>query len=129
MRRHGPHSGAADAVSIGMSQSAIASSRASIFRGDGARFDPRFPRGLHDGAFEFGSDLEALGAVDAIAQFSLKHFDQFVNARHRRDLSCEGIGEEPASPRETGVSRRQLAGFQMMTFLVGSSPGAGATLP
>jgi hypothetical protein len=23
----------------------------------------------------------------------------------------------------------QLAGFQMMTFLVGSSPGAGATLP
>lgn len=81
-----------------MLQSAMKSSRASIFRGDGARFDRRFPRGLPDGAFEFCADLAALVAVDAIAQFSLKHFNQFVNARHRRIFLERGSEEEPASP-------------------------------
>ena len=37
--------------------------------------------------------------------------------------------KKPASPGEAGLSERQLTGFQMMTFFVASSPGAGATLP
>ncbi len=71
IRCHGPHSGAADAGSIGTSQSAVASSRASIFSGDGAYVDPRFPRGLRDGGLELAADLKALGAVGAIVEFGV----------------------------------------------------------
>ena len=85
----------------------MASSQASIFRGNRDRFDWRFPRGLRDGGLELGSDLDALTAVSAIAQFSLKHFDPFVNARHRGDLSCEGIEGRAGLP----VRRPACRGF------------------
>ena len=61
-------------------------------------FSLRVPLDRSDGGLKFGSDLSALGAVGAIAQFNLKKFDLFVNALHRRKLSLEGAGEEPASP-------------------------------
>ncbi len=44
---------------------------------------------------------------------------------------AESTSPSRSRPRDIGGAgwRFQFAGFQMMTLLVGSSPGAGATLP
>ena len=41
----------------------------------------------------------------------------------------EFIGSLRPPVREAGLLEHQLTGFQMMTFFIASSPGAGATLP
>jgi hypothetical protein len=81
------------------------------------------------GGGELGPDLSALAAIGAVAQLGAKHFDEFVDRRNRHDpFERLRWGSRPPR-RETGGSRVQVAGFQMMTFFAGSSPGAGATLP
>jgi hypothetical protein len=66
-------------------------------------------RGLCDGGFKLDPDLEALGVVDAIAEFSLQQFDQFVNARHRGNLlsgAQRGAGLPLRRPACRGFSSR-----------------------
>ena len=52
-----------------------------------------------------------------------------VEGVRREELGASCVEMKPAPRDWRGRWGGQFAGFQMITFFVGSSPGAGATLP